>query len=412
MGNKYIDGYFEEDYFETFMAITPIPDPPLESDPPAVFVENGGAFLGSLPRMAREMNAAAVAMNANGTNSTSTNSHTIASSGSKTFTVQIGKSYVPGMTVRAAVTADGTKWMQGDVTAYDAVTGALTIVMNASTGSGTYSAWTLSLSSSASTGGSLTQDYSVKSLTHAIGTAIASATTINLSMVTGNLVHVTGSNEIQAATMTAGKDVWVIFDGTLQLSYHSLNLRLNSGGANVTVIANDMALFAFDGTVVRVTVHRANGKAIVETVPPAGIPVGTIIAFARSSPPAGYLACPIAATNISRVTYSDLFAAIGTTWGTGDGATTFGMPWFWPGYSMLQANSGVPTQAVGKGTTGEVKAHTHNYSDVDNTGSVSTGGSFVNSVGNVTTKSTTSTGGAENLAAGHYVLICVKYLWG
>src|SRR5687768_1183501 len=188
MGNKYIDGYFEEDYFETLMAIDPIPDPPLESDSPAVFTEHGGAFLGALPKMALQMNAAAVAMNANGTNSTSVTEHTIAASGSKTFTVQIGKSYVPGMTVRAAVTADGTTWMQGDVTAYDAVTGSLTIIMNASTGSGTYSAWTLSLSSAASTGGSLTQDFSVKSLTHAIGTAIASATMINLSNVTGNLV--------------------------------------------------------------------------------------------------------------------------------------------------------------------------------------------------------------------------------
>lgn len=405
MGNKYIDGYFEEDYFETLMAIDPIPDPPLESDSPAVFTEHGGAFLGALPKMALQMNAAAVAMNANGTNSTSTDSHTIAASGSKTFMVQIGKSYVPGMTVRAAVTADGTTWMQGDVTAYDSVTGALVITMNASTGSGTYSAWTLSLSSAASTGGSLTQDFSVKSLTHAIGTAIASAATINLSAVTGNLVHVTGSNTISAATMTAGKDVWVIFDGTLTLNYHATNHKLNSGGANVTVGPGAMALYTYDGTAVRVAVIRENGKAIIETAPPASAPVGSCLIHFGSTAPTNYLACPTAATNISRTTYSALFAAIGTTWGAGDGATTFGMPWFNEHYTVLQRSG----TNVGASTFGEVKAHTHNYSDVDNSGSVSTGGSFVGSVGNVTTKSTTSTGGVANVAAGHYVLFCVKY---
>ncbi len=404
MGNKYIDGYFEEDYFETLMAIDPIPDPPLESDPPAVFTEHGGAFLGSLPKMARQMNAAAVAMNANGTNSTSTNSHTIASSGSKTFTVQIGKSYVPGMTVRAAYTNDGTIWMQGDVTAYDAVTGSLTIVMNASTGSGTYSAWTLSLSSAASTGGSLTQDFSVKSLTHAIGVAIASGTTINLSAVTGNLVHVTGSTTISAATMTAGKDVWVVFDASLTLTYHATNHRLNSGGANVSVSANDMALYTYDGTTVRVTVHRANGHAIAETPPPATAPVGSCLVHFGSTAPTNYLACPLAQTNLSRVTYSALFAAIGTAWGAGDGANTFGMPWFPAGYAMVNANGNVGARDVG-----EVIGHSHTYTDVDNTGSVSTGGSFVNSVGNVTTKSTSIVGGAANIPAGVRVLICVKY---
>jgi hypothetical protein len=404
MGNKYIDGYFEEDYFETLMAIDPIPDPPLESDSPAVFTEHGGAFLGALPKMARQMNAAAVAMNANGTNSTSTNSHTISASGSKTFTVQIGKSYVPGMTVRAAVTADGTTWMQGDVTAYDAVTGSLTIVMNASTGSGTYSAWTLSLSSSASTGGSLTQDYSVKSLTHAIGTAIASATTINLSNVTGNLVHVTGSNEIQAATMTAGKDVWVIFDGTPQLSYHSLNLRLNSGGSNITATAGGRALFTSDGTTVWVTYFKPDGKAIVETAAPAGAAVGSGLIHFGSTAPANYLVCPTSPTNLSRTTYNALWNAIQGNWGWGDGATTFGMPWFPANYTMLQASGN-----VGQKYDGDVKAHSHTFP----IGTSDTSGVALAADGQgpvaAQNASTFETGTTANFAAGMRVLICVKY---
>lgn len=55
-----------------------------------------------------------------------------------------------------------------------------------------------------------------------------------------------------------------------------------------------------------------------------GVPVGTILAFAGQTPPDGYLECNGQA--VSRTTYAALFAAIGTTWGSGDGSTTFNLP--------------------------------------------------------------------------------------
>lgn len=55
-----------------------------------------------------------------------------------------------------------------------------------------------------------------------------------------------------------------------------------------------------------------------------GVQTGTIIAFAGSSAPTGYLACNGAA--VSRTTYSALFKVIGTRWGSGDGSTTFNLP--------------------------------------------------------------------------------------
>ena len=54
------------------------------------------------------------------------------------------------------------------------------------------------------------------------------------------------------------------------------------------------------------------------------VPTGTIIPFAGSSIPAGYLLCNGAA--VSRTTYANLFKVIGTTWGAGDGSTTFKLP--------------------------------------------------------------------------------------
>jgi len=53
-------------------------------------------------------------------------------------------------------------------------------------------------------------------------------------------------------------------------------------------------------------------------------PAGTVSYTAANTVPAGYLECNGAA--VSRTTYATLFAAIGTTYGTGDGSTTFNLP--------------------------------------------------------------------------------------
>lgn len=55
-----------------------------------------------------------------------------------------------------------------------------------------------------------------------------------------------------------------------------------------------------------------------------GQPAGTILDFGGTAAPAGYLLCDGGA--VSRTTYADLFAAIGTNWGSGDGSTTFNVP--------------------------------------------------------------------------------------
>ena len=55
-----------------------------------------------------------------------------------------------------------------------------------------------------------------------------------------------------------------------------------------------------------------------------GIPTATIVPWSSSSVPTGFLECNGAL--VSRSTYSALFAIIGTTYGAGDGATTFKLP--------------------------------------------------------------------------------------
>ena len=75
---------------------------------------------------------------------------------------------------------------------------------------------------------------------------------------------------------------------------------------------------------------QVNGKLdlenLVESVRNALVPTGTIFATARSSAPTGFLLCQGQA--VSRTTFAVLFAAIGTTYGAGDGVTTFNLPDF------------------------------------------------------------------------------------
>lgn len=56
----------------------------------------------------------------------------------------------------------------------------------------------------------------------------------------------------------------------------------------------------------------------------SGAPTGTVSAFAGSAAPTDYLLCD--GTVVSRTTYATLFSVISTTYGAGDGSTTFKLP--------------------------------------------------------------------------------------
>ena len=141
-------------------------------------------------------------------------------------------------------------------------------------------------------------------------------------------------------------------------------------------------------------------------VPLAADLVGFIKDFAGSSVPAGYLLCPTALTNISRTTYAALFAVIGTTWGVGDGSTTFGLPWFPADYAAVQASGNVGTQTVGQNLS-----HVHTWSNgattIQTTGVA--GANWGSTALGESNASMVASGGASNLAAGSRVLKVIKF---
>ena len=72
-------------------------------------------------------------------------------------------------------------------------------------------------------------------------------------------------------------------------------------------------------------VKRYSGTTwVVEAGGVPGLPSGMISPFAGSTAPSGWLLSDGAA--VSRTTYADLFTAIGTAYGVGNGSTTFNLP--------------------------------------------------------------------------------------
>lgn len=86
---------------------------------------------------------------------------------------------------------------------------------------------------------------------------------------------------------------------------------------------------------------------------PGGVPAGTILLYGGSSAPASFLLCDGAA--VSRTTYAGLFAAIGTSYGVGDGSTTFNVP----GMAGQFARGDTPGATGGTDTIASGGAHTH-----------------------------------------------------
>lgn len=189
--------------------------------------------------------------------------------------------------------------------------------------------------------------------------------------------------------------------------------------------------------------------------------VGKISMFARSTAPSGYLKCNGAA--ISRTTYEALFSAIGTTFGAGDGSTTFNIPdlrgefirgWddargvdsgrvfggWQDGQNVSHTHTGTTSSDAHthtwSGTTSSDGAHTHTISDLGGNGEdvsqskpsasdwltttrdyvVPSAGAHTHTVSGTTssdahthTFTTAASGGTEVRVRNRALLYCIKY---
>jgi len=126
------------------------------------------------------------------------------------------------------------------------------------------------------------------------------------------------------------------------------------------------------------------------------LPIGSYIQFAGSQAPDGFLVCN--GGEISRTTYSALFAVIGTTYGSGDGSTTFNLPNLTDRFLQGSSTSGTVKDAGLPDITGTANfdmAHMSNINVHDCTGSFTEAGG-----GNIFATESTTTSQDGTLSKG------------
>lgn len=103
----------------------------------------------------------------------------------------------------------------------------------------------------------------------------------------------------------------------------------------------------------------------------ADAPLGTILAFGGTTAPAGWMLCQ--GQTISRTTYAELFAIIGTAFGSGDGSTTFNLPDLREATTKGAGLTGLSNNhmdadglALGEFIDDRIQSHTHTYTNVHN----------------------------------------------
>ncbi len=119
----------------------------------------------------------------------------------------------------------------------------------------------------------------------------------------------------QAIIYGEGQYRQVVYDVNMNLIWDQLTASTDYGlleaANNLSDVANAATALANLGGI-----SSANLSAL--------LPPGSVIAFAGSTAPAGWLKCDGSA--IARNTYAPLFSNIGTTYGAGNGTTTFNLP--------------------------------------------------------------------------------------
>lgn len=168
-----------------------------------------------------------------------------------------------------------------------------------------------------------------------LGNIIWDQITTDLTQVLQSSVSIwcgtsTGTANAQILTPTSPISAYVTGQGyTFKAGFTNtgaLNLDIsNVGVVNVTQSGSLLSENVVQQNSINLVVYDGVNLQLLATSYLTNIsPTGTIICFAASVPPTSFLECDGSA--ISRITFAALFGVIGTTYGIGDGSTTFNIP--------------------------------------------------------------------------------------
>jgi len=174
-----------------------------------------------------------------------------------------------------------------------------------------------------------------------------------------------GSVENTALSTWAGTENITTLGTVATGTWNATAIGLSKGGTNASITATSGGIVYSTASALAVTsagtsgqILQSNGAAAPTWIASPGVPTGSLFPFAGSSVavPSGYLLCDGSA--IARTgTYAALFAVIGTTYGSGNGSTTFNLPDL---RSRLPIGAGTGTGLTNRvaGTTYGTETHT------------------------------------------------------
>ena len=148
----------------------------------------------------------------------------------------------------------------------------------------------------------------------------------------------------------------------LPLNFNTGPTSINVNGlGNVQILKNDGSALTPQTLIPGHTLAIVFGTSSFRMTAPSPL-IGEIQMFGGNTPPSNWLICNGQA--VSRTTYSALFNLIASTYGAGDGSTTFNLPSFngrFPTYGTVGNTGGSNTTAI---TTSNLPAHNHPASAV------------------------------------------------
>lgn len=113
--------------------------------------------------------------------------------------------------------------------------------------------------------------------------------------------------------------------------------------------------------------HNEDGTHITTIANLNFVPIGAILNWSTATAPTGWILCE--GQQVSRLTYKGLFDVIGTTFGAGDGSTTFNVPDFRGRFALSKAAAGTGSVLA---STGGALDHTHSGGTTSSDGAATT----------------------------------------